>query len=64
MGVFLKWLYVPVSQLLLGYIKKKKNTGSLVTFPLKKAESMEVHYCLIEKSCLHTQGMHIASFKL
>lgn len=36
MGVFLKGLYILVSQLLLGYDKNKKNTSSLVTFPLKK----------------------------
>lgn len=40
MGVFLKGLYILVSQLLLGYDKNKKNTSSLVTFPLKKLKWM------------------------
>lgn len=39
MGVFLKWLYVLVFQSLLGYNKKRRNnTTSLVTFPLKSRE--------------------------
>lgn len=49
MGVFLKWLYVLVSQLLLGYNKEKTNATSLVIFSLEKQRTQRFTIVLLRE---------------